>query len=211
MYSGARSCEWNWINLKLCGGGCEGKRGSWRCRPCLDEAVISTTSYLLWAHYFNNATRIVSHWDPSPLDFNRSLLFWQIIQTSGVDSPYYASMLLQQVPRRPQASSGTTPPTRQRWAGCSATYTPAFNRCVILSFWKFSSRRTRNWLMTFERFEKWNEKHRAVIAKTNKHFLKQQKQMFQPATDLQREEAVLAGDRQGEQVCFFSADAMFFW
>lgn len=50
---------------------------------------------------------------------------------------------------------------------------------------------------------------RGVIVKTNKQFLEQQKQMFQPATEMQRDEAVQAGDRKGEEVCFFSEDGLF--
>lgn len=33
--------------------------------------------------------------------------------------------------------------------------------------------------------------------------------MFQPATEMQWDRAVQAGDRQGEEVCFFSEDGLF--
>lgn len=63
--------------------------------------------------------------------------------------------------------------------------------------------------MGFERLEKLNEKHQCVIVKTNKQFLEQRKQMFQPATEMQQDEAIQAGDGQGEEVCFFSEDGLF--
>lgn len=63
--------------------------------------------------------------------------------------------------------------------------------------------------MAFERLEKLNEKHQCVIVKTNKQCWEQQKQMFQPATEMQRDEAAQAGDGQCEGVCFFSGDGLF--
>lgn len=63
--------------------------------------------------------------------------------------------------------------------------------------------------MTFQRFKKWNEKHQGLIVKKNKQFLAQQKQMFQPATEMQRDGASQTGDRQDEEVCFCSDDGLF--
>lgn len=68
----------------------------------------------------------------------------------------------------------------------SLMYTPAFNRW---SYWvpKTSEPwKTWNWIMVFERLEKSNEKHQCVIVKTNKQFWEQQKQMLQPATEMQQ-------------------------
>lgn len=65
--------------------------------------------------------------------------------------------------------------------------------------------------ITFKRFEKWNEKHQGVIVKTNKQFLEQQKQMFQPATVMQQEKVVHAEDGQAAEACFFSEDVFLYY
>ena len=107
IYPRGKNCARNWMNRVEVA--CEGERGSWRCHWCLREAVIGSTSYLLWAHTVITLTtqRIrLSVQTPPPLFLPCSPPHsdrWS--KQPGADSLYYASMLLQQVTDRPRASS----------------------------------------------------------------------------------------------------------
>lgn len=172
------------MELTVCWSSRKGKRSSRRCHSCLYRAVVSSTSYLLRILTVIITTQHIclSVGPPPPRPLFLFLLCPPTL-TDDPNSPALTRSTMQACYSR-MLRIGCMLPLVKLLRNVKGELTVA--RCIQqlstdgrIEFLKDSEPgRTWNWIMTFERFEKWNEKHQGVIVKTNKQFLEQQKQMF---------------------------------
>ena len=170
-----KNCARNWMNRVEVAR--EGERGSWRCHRCLREAVVGSTSYLLWAHAVITLTTqrirlsVQTHPPPPPRFFHAPTL----LLTDDPNIPALTRFTMQACYSSRLQIGRVLPPVQLLW---NVRGEPTVARCIHqlstdgrVEFLKNSEpRKTWNWITTFERFQKLNEKHRGVIVKTNKQF-----------------------------------------